>query len=216
MSLEELLKATNMQHGGRVSEVIEELEESGFIMRIPAFGKESRDRQIRLIDEYTFFYLTWIENVRSSILRSTVPAVNYWNTVYKTPLWYECSGHTFENICLKHVSKIKAFLGVAGVSTEESHFLYVPKQDSKRGAEIDLVIDRADDCINLCEVKFCNSEFVIDRDYAEQLERKRNVFQEVTKTKKTIFITMITPYGVVKNEHYIGLVDQQLIMDDLF
>jgi uncharacterized protein len=78
------------------------------------------------------------------------------------------------------------------------------------------VIDRADDCINLCEIKFCNAEFVIDRDYAEQLERKKTVFQSVTGTKKTIFITMITPYGIIKNEHSIGLIDQELTINSLF
>ncbi len=217
ISVDELLEMTDMQQGGRFTEILEELEESGFIMRVPAFGKESRDRKVRLIDEYTFFYLSWVEEVRSSILRSAGSVSNYWNTIYKTPSWFEWSGHAFENICLKHVGKIKAALGIAGVATEESHWRHVPsKKESERGAEIDLVIDRADDCINICEIKFCNAEFSIDRDYADLLERKKDVFQKITKTKKTIFITLITPFGVIKNEHYIGLVDEQLTMDHLF
>jgi uncharacterized protein len=122
--------------------------------------------------------------------------------------WHEWASHAY---------KIKVALGIAGVSTEESHWQHIArKKDTYRDAEIDLLIDRADDCIHLCEIKFCNTEFVIDHDYAEQLERKKQVFQNVTRTRKTVFLTMITPYGVVKNDHYIGLVDQQLTMDDLF
>ncbi len=215
VSLEELLKETEFQQGGRISEALEELEESGFIIQMPAFGKEIRDRKIRLIDEYTFFYLTWIEKMKSSILRSS--GLHPWNKLSKTPAYHEWAGHAFENICLKHVDKIKSALGIAGVATEESHWHYsATKKHPGRGAEIDLLIDRADDCINLCEIKFCNSEFVIDREYAEQLERKKEVFQKVTGTKKTIFLTLITPFGAIKNEHYIGLVDQQLTMDQLF
>jgi hypothetical protein len=135
----------------------------------------------------------------------------------KTPSWHEWSGHAFENICIKHIDKIKTALGISGVACEESHWHYIPQKSNKeRGAEIDILIDRADDCINLCEIKFCNSEFVIDRDYAEQLERKKKIFQAKTGTKKTIFMTMITPFGVKQNEHYLGLIDQQLTMDVLF
>ncbi len=216
MPLKELLKVTNLSQGGRVSEIIEELEEFGFVMRMPSFGKETKDRKIRLMDEYTFFYLSWIEGIRSNVLKMLADSTaNYWNTIYKTPAWYEWSGHAFENVCLKHINKIKVALGINGVATEESHWHYFPGAHEK-GAEIDLVIDRSDDCINLCEMKFCNNEFVIYCNYAEKLERKKEVFQAITKTKKTIFIRMITPFGVIKNEHYIGLVDEQLTMDSLF
>lgn len=220
MSLEELLIATHLTHGGSVTDTLEELEESGFIVKMPAFGKETRDRKIRLIDEYTFFYLSWIEKVRPSLLRSASPVANYWNRIVKTPSWHEWTGHAFETIVLKHVDKVKAALGITGVASEESHWQHTPKKNdsevSHRGAEIDLIIDRADDCINLCEIKFCNTEFQIDKEYALQLERKRDVFQKVTGTKKTIFITLITPYGIIKNEHSTGLVDQELTADHLF
>jgi AAA+ ATPase superfamily predicted ATPase len=213
--LDELLEETQLQQGGRITEILEELEESGFIMQMPSFGKAVKNRKIRLIDEYTYFYLTWIEKIKSTLLRSS--DMHPWNKLSRTPAYHEWAGHAFENICLKHTDRIKNALGIAGVATEESHWHYsASKKDPGRGAEIDLLIDRADDCINICEIKFCNSEFVIDRHYAEQLERKKAVFQRITKTKKTIFLTLITPFGVVKNEHYIGLVDQQLTMDALF
>lgn len=139
--------------------------------------------------------------------------MDYWSKICKGPKWHEWAGHAFENICLKHIDHIKIALGISGVLTEESHWHY---SNHEEGAEVDLLIDRADDCINLIEIKFCNDEYVIDRDYAEKLERKKRIFQKVTQTRKVIFLTMITPYGVKKNDHYIGLVDQQLTIDHLF
>ncbi len=84
------------------------------------------------------------------------------------------------------------------------------------GVQIDLLIDRSDKCINLCEMKFYEAEFVIDKKYAEMLRRKKAVFREKSKTRKTLFITMITAYGVSKNSLYLECVDQQLTMDALF
>src|SRR5690606_7593870 len=121
----------------------------------------------------------------------------------------------FENICLKHSNKIKIALGLGGILTTESHWRHHPRSGGK-GAEIDLLIDRADDCINLCEIKFCTNEFEITADYAQELERKKEIFQKVTETKKTIFLTMITPFGVKENENYLGLINQQLTLDALF
>ena len=113
------------------------------------------------------------------------------------PAWYAWAGYAFESICLKHSGQIKKALGIAGVTTVESHWQYVPPKSSKdTGAEIDLIIDRADNCIHLCEMKFCDSEFIIDKAYAKKLEQKKEIFQKITGTHKTLFLTLITPYGV--------------------
>ncbi|HEX4839418.1 MAG TPA: ATP-binding protein [Rhabdochlamydiaceae bacterium] len=213
LTLEDLIKATNLTRGGGLTDILLELEESGFIMTLPAFGKHSKDRIYRLVDEYSFFYLSWIEEVKSSVLRNFDK--EYWNKVSQTPAWHSWAGHMFENICLKHSGKIKEALGLAGITTHESHWQHFAKGKT-RGAQIDLVIDRADNCINLCEIKFCNDEYKITKAYAEDLERKKKVFQEVTGTPKTIFLTLITPFGVKQNTHSIGIIDQQLTMNSLF
>lgn len=205
--LHDLLKEANLSQGGGSTDILLELEEAGFIMTLPAFGKQSKERLFRLMDEYSLFYLSWVEEVKSSILRDFDK--EYWNKMSKTPAWLTWAGHTFENICLKHSGKIKEALGLGGITTWESHW-------KNKEAEIDLVIDRADDCINLCEIKFCNDEFKITKSYAKVLERKKKIFQKVTGTRKTIFLTMITPFGVIENSHYVGLVDQQLTLDALF
>jgi hypothetical protein len=213
MLLEDLLKEVELSSGGGSTDALQELEEAGFIMTLPAFGKKSKDRIYRLMDEYTFFYLCWIEEIKSSILRNFDK--EYWNKMSQTPAWHTWAGHTFENICLKHSGKIKEALGLAGITTDESHWQHFATGKEK-GAEIDLVIDRADNCINLCEIKFCNEEFKISKSSAKELEQKKKVFQHVTGTRKTVFLTLITPFGVKENEYYLGLVNQQFTLDILF
>lgn len=211
----ELLIMAGLQPGGSSTTVLAELEESGFIMSMHAFGKQHKEKVFRLVDEYSLFYLSWIDEVRGNILKNFDP--EYWNKKYKTPTWYSWAGHAFENICLKHSKEIKKFLGISGITSIESHWQYIPKNKSQEeGAEVDLVIDRADNCINLCEMKFCEEEFEITSQYAKDLERKKRVFQKVTGTKKTIFLTMITPYGLKENIHSVELINQQLTMNALF
>jgi len=113
------------------------------------------------------------------------------------------------------VPQIKQALGIGSVYTEISGWRYNPKKGEK-GAQIDLLLDRRDHCINLCEIKFSTDQFVIDKKYAEEFEKKINVFKTQTKTKKSIFPTMITTYGVVKNSHYSSLIQAEVLMKDLF
>lgn len=214
MTQKELFKKAHIPAGGRSSEIIEELEESGFITSMQAYGKQVKEKKFRLIDEYSLFYLTWINSVKKVILSGDG---EYWTKIQMTPTWYAWAGYAFENICLRHVVKIKEALSIGGVSTQVSHWQYLPLKGSlERGAEIDLVIDRADDCIHLCEIKFCSSEYVMSRSDAEDLERKKMVFREKTKTKKVLFTTLITPYGALENMHYIGSVQSQLNLECFF
>ena len=132
-----------------------------------------------------------------------------------TPAGRAWAGYAFESICMKHIRKIKEALGIGAVSTSESAWSYRPlKTSSERGVQIDLLIDRSDNCINLCEIKYSNDEFVIDKDYAAQLRTKKMIFIERSRTKKSVFLTLITTYGVQKNTE--GVVDLELTMNALF
>lgn len=207
LTKDELLDKVGLTSGGASSKIIDELVKSGFVAYVPAFGKKKTRGKYRLIDEYSLFYLDWIAAVSKTVLEGKDK--DYWIKKQNTKAWAVWSGYVFENICLKHVAKIKAALGLSGISTEESGW-------SGSGAQIDLVIDRADRSVNLCEMKYYNSEFIIDKEYAKKLETKKRVFREKTGTKKTLFTTMITTYGVKINKHYNSVVDNQLTMDDLF
>jgi len=206
----EIFTQADISKGGHSSSSLEELEESGFIMSLSEYGKNVKERRWRLIDEYSFFYLTWIEGIRTGILRSNDP--DYWMKIQSSQKWLIWAGYAFENICLKHIAKIKAALGIAAVSSIETQMAF----RGDEGAQIDLVIDRADHCINLCEIKFSNDVYVLTKKDQEALERKKRVFQRETGTNKTLFTTLITPYGAEENSYYIGTVQKQLTMDALF
>ena len=123
----------------------------------------------------------------------------------------------YEAICFKHIYKIKKGLGIHRVRTEESTWRYVPRKGQKeKGSQIDLLIDRTDRCINVCEIKFHSGEFSIDKVYANELQQKLDVFSKKTNTKKTLFLTMITAYKIKENEYSQRLVQKSLTMDVLF
>ncbi|MBN1674908.1 MAG: ATP-binding protein, partial [Kiritimatiellae bacterium] len=107
-------------------------------------------------------------------------------------------------------------LGIQGIHYECYAWSAAQSEEHAQGAQVDLVIDRADRCVNLCEIKFCSSPFVLTREYAQRLREKRDLFIQVTGTRKTVFTTLITAFGAKENEYYLGAVDNQLSIDDLF
>lgn len=212
ISRNELLSATNISSGGTATRILEELEESGFIESYIPYGKMAKDALFRLSDEFTQFYFDWIKP-----LGKKSPGNGYWLTRQNQPVKNSWTGFTFENICIKHVQKIKNTLGISGIETNHAAWRFQPPTDSPLpGAQIDLLIDRRDAAINLCEIKFSNSEFVIDAKYAAELRQKKEVFRQVTKTRKNVFITLITSFGLVQNAYSRELVASSLTLDDLF
>jgi hypothetical protein len=208
----EILGLTGLRSGGSVSRRIEELEESGFIQSYIPFGKNANDAHYRVTDEYSLFYLDWISG-----LGRRSPGEGYWLSKRNTPRRRTWAGYAFESICLKHVPRLKAALGIAGVETTEAPWRYQPSQKSEiPGAQIDLLIDRRDDTINLCEMKFSETEFTIDKRYAEELRQKIDVFRSVTGSRKNIFLTMVTTFGVTNNSYAKELMANSLTMDALF
>jgi uncharacterized protein len=214
LTKEELLTKVKLASGGTSSRIIEELVDAGFLLYVPSFSKKKAGGVYRLIDEYSLFYLTWVEDSAKATLEMDP---QFWMKKYKTPKWFAWSGCAFEAVCLKHIHQIKKALGISGLSTVESGWRYLPKEGSeKEGAQIDLVIDRADRCINLCDMKYYDEELTIDKLCAENLQKQKNVFREQVKTHKALFTTLITTYGVKRNMHFLSAVDQQLTMEDLF
>lgn len=208
MTRTQISNATRIPTGGRLSTILTELEESGFIMSIPEFGLASSERCYRLIDEYSLFYLHWMEPKRSEILHGQ--ASDVWTKLQASQSWKTWAGYAFKNICFKHIAEIKHALGLAGISTVHSQW------SSHQEAQIDLVIDRPDQCINLVEEKFCEGEFRVTQEYAQRLQRKKQLFKEKTKTRKALFTTLITPYGAIEDENYLSVVDNQLTINELF
>ena len=215
LTKKELTKLTKEKTSRTTNKILEELEESGFIALMPEMGKKVKDGLFVLTDEYSLFYLDWIDDAKHRILQNDDP--NYWIKQQASSSWESWAGFAFESICLKHVANIKEALKIGAVQTQESYWrLKANPGGNERGVQIDLLIDRADQCINICEIKFSNKPFVVTKQYAEELERKKRIFKESTKTKKTVFITLITPYGAEENMNYLSIVDNQLTVDHLF
>lgn len=209
----ELLNKANLSTGGESSVILQELKESGFISSYSTFKKKKREKFFRLTDEYSLFYLKWIE---PTAFTESIDA-NYWLRMSGHHSWLSWAGYAFENICLMHIQKIKAALGISGVLTTESQWEYkAPQGIDERGAQIDLIIARADKTINLCEIKFCKDVFSITPEYADKLKYKKVLFREKTKCKDLLLTTMITTYGVKENHNYAETVDSQKTMDILF
>ena len=208
-----LLNKAKLSTGGESSIILQELKESGFISSYSTFKKKSRDCFYRLTDEYSLFYIKWIEPASFTESIDT----NYWLRMSEHHSWLTWAGYAFENICLKHIQNIKVALGISGVLTTESQWEYIPRlDDDEKGAQIDLIISRADKTINLCEIKFCKDVYSITSEYAEKLKYKKRLFREKTKCKELLLTTMITTYGVKENNNYLNTVNSQKSMDILF
>jgi len=208
LSRAQLIDAAGLTTGGRLTTLTDELIESGFVMRMPQIGREAKDALYRLVDEYSLFYLAFIER-----FKGTGHAV--WTSKRGGPTWRAWSGYAFEGICLKHVAAIKRALGIEAVETSAASWFHRPTSELDQGAQIDLVIDRKDATINLCEMKFSETEFVVDKRYAAELVQKRDAFRRATGTKKSLFTTLITTMGVRPNEHSRSAVDQVLDLEAL-
>lgn len=200
----EIVTATKLTSGGYLSGILHELEESGFIASYLPLNKKTKDAVFRLTDEYSLFYLKFIEKRRSA-------GSGTWALLSSKSTWQAWSGYAFETLCLKHVNKIKMALQIGSVYTEESAWY-----DKTEGAQVDLVIDRADRCVNLCEMKFSENPFTVTPRYAKDLKHKSLAYKSAMKTRKTIFTTLVTTFGVKPNEHSAQYVDNEVTMEDLF
>ncbi|MBU0766143.1 MAG: ATP-binding protein [Bacteroidetes bacterium] len=201
----EIIKKTKLKTGGTVTKTLLELEESGFIERYLPY-KGTKDTLFRLTDEYSLFYIRFIRKTRPSN-RSVWPVLSQQQSF---KIW---AGFTFETICMKHTEQIMEGLKIAGISFSTGAWL---AKGTENGCQIDMLIDRADNVINICEMKFCNSLFEINSKYAKELIGKVNNFVSGTGTKKSIFLTFITTYGLVQNKYRKQLVQNELTLDHLF
>lgn len=208
MSRVEIVAATKLPDGGGLSDVLEELVGSGFVNSYYPFGKKKKDMLYRLTDEYSLFYLKFIETNRTW-------GKSVWMSLSQTQEFKSWSGYAFESICIKHLPQIEKALSIAGVFSEASGFIHRGTADFP-GLQIDLVLDRKDHVINLFEMKFYHEPWLLSKSTAIELRHRVSLFKNLTKTSKQVFLTTVTPFGIHKNEHSIGLVDSEVVMNDLF
>lgn len=203
---DELLRAVGATSGGGSHRVLTNLEEAGFIQTVIPFGRTHRDRFYRLVDEFALFHCQWIEGHRQRKRGD-------WTAVRGTPKWNTWAGLAFEALCSKHIDEIERALGISGVRTEASSWQHRAGGPDDDGAQIDLLIDRADDVISICELKHTVNPFAITKRYADDLRRKVAVFQRETKTRKSLQLVLITTAGLVATSWSRDLVDREVGLD---
>jgi uncharacterized protein len=211
----ELMKKSSKSVGGRLKKRLTELEDSGFVEQFIPYGHKEKGIYYRVLDEYTLFYLKWIDPISTSIKRRDKEK-GYWLSKKQSSSWESWSGYSFEAICYKHLNAIREALAIPP-GAETGTWRYIPrKRDKQEGAQIDLLFDRNDGVITLCEIKYSSSPFIIDKTVAKNLLNKADTFKEQTKTSKQIFISMIAANGVKPNLYSEDLINGVAALEDLF
>jgi AAA+ ATPase superfamily predicted ATPase len=217
LSLTELAAALEISVGGRFKKRLEELEEAGFISSFVPYGNKVKNTYYRILDEFSLFHLQWIDKAPKGILLGK--SGNYWLNKIKLPSYISWAGISFESVCLRHSEEIATALGLSAIPHTVGTWRYVPsakEAKSKSGAQIDLLFDREDGVITLCEIKYTKEIFSIDKRYASELKQKLEVFQHQTQTKKQLQLAIISVHGMKINSWSEDLVDQVVTADEIF
>lgn len=213
---EELFKNIGKHIKGKIGlNKLKELEDAGFIVSFIPYTHKQKGVYYKVIDEYTLFYLKWIEPIKDTVLKSGA-LQGYWEKQQNSNSWYSWSGLAFEAICYKHFQQIGKALSLTTAAVPYTWRYIIAKGSSDVGAQIDLLFDRSDNAITLCEIKYTNKLFVIDKEYSQTLQRKKEVFIKRTKTTKEIFYAIISANGVKDNAYTRAMIDNVITLDDLF
>jgi AAA+ ATPase superfamily predicted ATPase len=206
LTREEIIAATGIPNGGSLTRMLTELEESSFIKSFQPFGKEKKEMLYRLVDEYSIFYYQFNpqKNPAGSFIK-----------ISSTAKYKSWAGFAFESLCIRHTNRIKKALGIAGIFSQESSWYFKGTQQQP-GFQIDMLIDRSDNSINICEMKFYATEFELSKKEADELRTRREFFRTKTQTKKYLINTLVTTYGLQKNEPSAGVIDKVVVSDSFF
>ena len=207
LTREELSLETGLENCGALTKVLDELEACGFIRAYTMPGKRRKGSVFQLIDNFSLFYFKFMAgdaNRHSGAWLSKVAS-------QERRIW---NGLSFELVCLEHIGQIKRALGISGIQTEE-HAWYRKGDGVREGAQIDLLVKRADRAVNICEMKFADDEFEIKADEGRKIAHRRNAFIEDEGFRGSVFVTMVTPHGVRRNEYW-NNIQSEVTLDDLF
>ena len=210
--LEEIGKHAIGQYG---TKWLNDLEEAGFIQCFQSAFSKKKGHYYRIIDEYIAFYLQWVDPIKTTLQVSSLDTESCC-VMQNMPEWRVWQGYAFEAVCYKHLSKIRKKLSMDPMAIAHT-WRYVPRNKLQEdGAQIDLLFDRQDDCITLCEIKHSNKPFVIDKAYAKVLAQKKTVFKTQTRTKKHLFMILIAANGIKDNTYSNECIDGVVSLEDLF
>lgn len=204
LTREEIIKETKISGGG-LSRLLDNLEKCDFIKGYNKYKNTNKSTIYRLTDFYTYFYFRFQDKFNSG-------DSEYWTHNFNSPKIYSWQGYTFELVCLCHIAQIKQKLGISGMSTSVSCWRSNSGDDN---TQIDLLIERADRTINICEIKFSAEPYVITKEYENRLLTRNAIFKAETKTTKALNITFITVNGILHNIHS-AIIQNEITAEDLF
>lgn len=201
----EISEKTGIKEGERLSECLNALVASDFIVKYVPFGHKKRDVYYKLTDSFCLFYLHFVDN-KDSLVN------DFWKQNTSSQNVVSWRGLAFENVCFNHISQIKESLGIRAVKTNESAYI---RNDDDRGMQLDLLISRDDNVVNMCEIKFYSEDFMVNKAYYKTLMHRQETLAKAVSRKMVVHNTLITTNGLVKNE-YSGVFTNVITLDDLF
>ena len=218
MTRQEIMDTARLASNGNLSRLLRELEECSFIRSYTPFGKSKKDKLYQLIDPFILFYFRFMSD-GSNFLKG------YWTKVQASGEYESWCGYAFEIVCLSHIEQIVRALGIDGTINTVCSWAYRPPKavaanseaddDLRHGAQIDLLIDRSDKTITICEMKYARGEYEITKTDDAQMNLRIRTFRKVSKTKKTVVPTFVTPNGLLDNV-YSRRLPRIVVGDDLF
>ena len=201
----EILKKTKLNNSGATTKILEELTDTGYVSHIIPYGKNSSGGKYVLADFYSRFYLNFINSKK----------ITDWTTLINSSIYLTWCGITFEWLCHIHKKEIVKALGLSGINTY-TNYLNVKDENNKMVSQIDMLIERADNALNLCEIKFSNDVYSLSKTEFDNIRKKIFYLQDKLNRRKSIFPTMITTFGCEKNMYYLGLITNQVSLEALF
>ena len=208
LTRQEIAREAKLTTNGAFYAKIEELTQCDFLMEVANFDQKSKNAVLRLVDEYSLFYHHFIK-------KNKMNRDDYWFSVFNTGLYNNWIGYAFENCCFRHIDKIKDALKIGGIKINVGSFYHTADNEAA-GAQIDILFDRADNCINLVECKYYKDHFYLSKPEADAIKKRKAVFQHISKTKKHIFITLIAPGELIFSRESTGLIDMAIGANALF
>lgn len=209
MTISEISKNTKISDGGGLHRILDDLELGAFLVKLPPLFNKKKGAVYRLADEYSRFYIHFIEGQKYGVIN------NWLSYQSSSDIYQSWQGYAFESICIKHAEAIKLCLGISGINANIGSYLHKGTEESD-GIQIDMLIDRADNVINLCEIKYYNKPTRVTSAFADKLRIRNATFCAITKTKKAVFNTLITTFGTEKTDYISSEIQSEVDMKCLF
>lgn len=204
----EIADCAKVSNSGTLTKYLQELEQCGFIRKYVLPGRKVKGAIYQLMDNFTLFHFKFIAN-------NPRHDRHFWTSSIDSPFHVAWEGLAFERLCLWHVEQIKCALQIGGVLTNSYAWRHVASSSDDEGAQIDLLIDRNDGIVNICEMKFCADEYAITAEDAMSMRRKKAVFKRETATRKALHVTYVTTFGLKRNA-YANDVQSEVTLEELF